>query len=414
MPPEIVKPAAIARFRVGQSYEALARGDYEVAAQCARLALELDTKRGEALIVRALCVAGRGGHGEIGALEGAALPKLGASGPWSVAWIACLNGETGAGEAFLLELTRRKPRNATVRALLGFCQAVNGKPRESLASRKVALELARTEGALSPTIREAEESCHRFVLAQNLTALGQLGEAQTELEWLSRYRARVENVGGRLIGLDVLALDLENLKWQVARGENDLALENARQLAQAQSEASAQIQIGEALAESREEALREAAERCYQRALEHGFYPQVKAALSRLAYDREDRVGARALLLESLDCTAKRPPDGAHPLAQLDDVLNGLRAVEDAAPARVEGWEIELECAKMGLDVKQLFLLCLFADEAAAHAAAHEIFEALLPGKKWRERVKTVRAPERYQPDEPMAPGIYGSRWVEE
>ena len=414
-PADLRKPAAIARFHVGQAYEALARGDYAVAAHCARLVFEVDKTGAEAMVVRAICAAGRGGRVEIGPPESAALAKLGHDAQWALAWAACLNGDTGAAEAFTLQLARSKPKNPTVRALLAWAQAANGKPREALASRKLALQLAQKDASLSPSLREAEAACHRFVLLQNLTALGQLGEAQIELEWLNAHRARVEVAGGKLIGLDALALDLEKLKWQVARGQSQIALENARLLAtQNAREARAQIEVGEALSQASEAPLREEAARCFQRALEIGFYPQAVVALSRLAYDRDDTPAARALLLESLDCTKTRPHDAAHPLSQLDDVINGLRLVDDAAPARLEGWEFELECAKMGLDVKQLFLLCLFPDEAQARAAASEIFEALLPGREWQSKMKAWRAAERYQPDEPMVPGVYGSRWTDE
>ena len=413
-PAELTRAAALTRFRIDQGYAALARGEMAEAAHCARLILELDGTRAEAVILRAICNAARGWQGVVGNLENAAATKMGAQGQWALAWIACLQGETGTGEAFLLEQSRRHPQSATVRALLAGCQAQNGKPREALASRKLALQLARQTPHTDAQVAHADEACHRFLLAQNQIALGQLSEARDELDWLEIYRTKCDKASASLVGLDVFALELEELKWQVARGETERALARADQLAAAQPRARDQIEIGEALSEAREELPRRAAQVCYERALEIGFYPQAKVALSRLFYDREERECARRALLESLDMSHPRPHDAAHPLSQLNDVTQGLRLIADAPPAPVQGWEIALDAKGLKLDVKTLHLLILAPDEAAARAQGAEIFEALVPDQAFDDRLKITRAPAQYQPDEPAPPGIYGTRWEDE
>ena len=414
LPAEIQKSAAIANFLIQQGYQALAQADYEGAAHCARLVFELDSKRGEALLMHALCAVARGWSNMVGAPETAAAAKMGAGGQWALAWIACLQGQTGVGEAYLLEQTRRNSKNAMLRALLAYCQAANGKPRESLASRKLALQLAQSNADLTPETRECDEACHRFVLAQNLTSLGQLTEARAELDWLDAFRARREKMGGALLGLDPYALDVEELKWRIARGETDAALTLAQGLAKENPAARHQIEIGDILADAREEPLRELAQVFLERALEIGFYPQVKMALSQLFFDREDKGCARTLLLESLDTTRSRPLDAPHPLSQLNSAIKGLRAIADAPPAKVEAWEISLDAKDLKLDIKQLFLLVIAPDEADARAQSEEIFAALCPGEPLEERVEIKVAPTKYQPDDPMPPGIYGARWDDE
>ena len=411
-PTDARKPALVSRYYIAQGYEALARGDIATASHAARLICEIEPERDEATLIRRVCAAARGWQGG-GAHLKIIADKHGVGGRWALCWIALAENNSALAEAMLLELVRSRPRNATLRALLGHCQMRNGKPREALASRKLALQLARNSNEIAPELRPDEEACHRFALAYNLTELGQLTEARAELDGLAAHRAERET----LLGIDPIRLDLEELKWQIARGQTENALQSAADLAETEPRASNWLDIADAFAETSEQQLLQAAKTYYERALKSGFYPRAKVALSRLAFDRDDKAAARELLLEALDTQLERPRDANHPLVLLDSVIQGLRAVDDAKPETVKAWEVALQTQGLKLDIKQLFLLCLSPDEARARALADEIFGAIVPDvprdEEWARRITVTHAPTQYQPDEAAPAGIYGSRWEE-
>ena len=424
-PTDLGKPEDLARFHVAQGYEALSRGDIAAAAHCARLVCEIDPNRDEATLIRRVCAASRGWRGLNNAHTKQLADKHGIGGRWALAWIACAENQTQIAEAMLLELTRARPKNATIRALLGHCQMRNGKPREALASRKLALELCQNAPATAlasmhvpateaaPDLADCEQAAHRFALAYNLVALGQLSEARAELDWLGEHRGRREEAGQTLIGLDARELDLEELKWHIARGQSEKSLQLAGAIAADSATAQTNLEVADALAQSSEPELLNAAQLYYERALAIGYYPRAKFAIAGLYFERDEKARARGLLLESLDARIERPSDASHPLSLLDNVISGVRAIDDARPEKVAAWEIALDAKDLKLDIARLFLLCLAPDEAGARALAQEIFEALLPAQDWGARIAATRAPTQYQPDEPAPPGIYGSRWEE-
>ena len=410
------KPKTRAHFYVRQGYEALARGDIDGAAHCARLVCEIEPERDEAVLIRRVCAAARGWKGG-GAATKAVADKHGLGGRWAMIWIALGENNSALAEALLLELIRSRPKNATLRALLAQCQLRNGKPREGLASRKLALELNAQSAEVSSELRAHETANHRFALAFNQIQLGQLAPAREELDWVAAYRAQMRKANEKLIGIDEYAVDLEELKWQIARGQANDALDWARQLAQNTPKAAIYLDVADALHETSDETLLAASQCYYERALEIGFYPRAKLALAHIYFNRDDRATARALALDSLDTRRERPNDANHPISVVGTVIEILRSIDDAAPEKVKAWEICLNAKDLKLDIKQLFLLCLTPDEARARQLAQEIFGALMPDEnfdeEWQRRVTVTHAPTQYQPDDAAPAGIYGSRWEE-
>ena len=409
------KPKMRAHFYVRQGYEYLARGDIDGALQCARLASEIEPERDEAVLIRRVCAAVRGWKGGGNAQTKAVADKHGIGGKWAMIWIALAENNSALAEALLLEMLRSRPKNATLRALLAQCQLRNGKPREGLASRKLALELHDKSTEIPIELRAHEAANHRFALAFNQIALGQLAPARAELDWLANYRAELEQAGEKMIGIDPYSLDLEELKWQIARGQTAAAMNWARKLADDKPKAKTYLDVAGALHETSDESLLAASQNYYERALEIGFYPRAKLALAHLHFNRDDRITARRLALESLDTRRPRPTDANHPVSVVGTVIEILRSIDDAAPETVKAWEICLDAKDLKLDIKQLFLLCLTPDEARARHIAQEIFGALMPGEnfdeEWQRRVTVTHAPTQYQPDDAAPIGIYGSRW---
>ena len=417
---EIVKPKLRAHHYVRQGYEALGRGDIDLASHCARLAREIEPDRDEATLIHRVCAAARGWSGSGSAHTKGIADKHGLGGRWAMCWIALSEGNAALAEALLLELVRSRPKNATLRALLAQCQLSNGKPREGLASRKLALELLYQSTDIALKLRPHEEACHRFALAFNQIELGQLTEARIELDWLSDYRAGMENAGETPVGIDFDALDLEELKWQIARGQTNDALETAHKLAQNKPKARTYLAVADALHETSDEQLLEASQLYYERVLGLGFYPRAKLALAHLHFKRDARdskTTARQLSLDSLDTRRERPADANHPLSALATVVEVLRSIDDPKPEKVAAYEVCLDAKALKLGIKQLFLLCLTPDEAAARALAQEIYHSLMPDETFDEeferRITVQLAPTQYQPDDPAPVGIYGSRWEE-
>lgn len=415
--PEFDKPNLRANFYVCQGYEALARGDIDGAAHCARLVCEIEPTRDEATLISRVCAAARGWQGSGNAQTKGIADKHGIGGRWALIWIALSEDETSLAEALLLELLRVRPKNATLRALLAQCQLRNGKPREGLASRKLALELCQNMIAIAPELKPHEEANHRFALAYNQIELGQLSEARGELDWLKNHRAQMKKAGEKLIGIDPYALDLEEFKWQIARGQNQVALESAARLVGGQPTAQNCLDVADALHETSDETLLQASQTYYERALEIGFYPRAKLALARLHFNRDDTATARQLVLEALDTRRERPVEANHPLLVLDTVIEVLRTLDDPMPETVKAWEVCLDAKDLKLEISQLFLLCIVPDEIRARGLAHEIYGALLPDvtfdEAWQRRITVTHAPTQYQPDDKMPVGIYGSRWEE-
>ena len=415
--PASEKPRTRANFYVQQGYEALNRGDIDGAAHCARLACETEPERDEATLIRRVCAAMRGWSGSGNAHTKQIADKFGSGGKWAMIWIALSENQTSLAEALLLELMRAHPKNATLRALLAQCQLRNGKPREGLASRKIALEMLRNATDIAPELRAHEEANHRFALAYNQIELGQLSEARAELDWLRDYRAQLEKAGETLIGIDPYGVDLEELKWCIARGQSQIALASAEKLVAGAPRARHFLDVADALHETSDEALLRASQTYYERALELGFYPRAKLALAHLHFNRDEAATARGVLLEALDTRRERPIEANHPLALLGAVTEVLRTIDDAAPATVKAWEVGLDAKDLKLEIKRLFLLCIAPDEARARAMAGEIHAALVPDETfdeaWQNRVTATLAPTQYQPDDVMPPGIYGSRWEE-
>lgn len=415
--PEPDKSKARAHFYVRQGYDALARGDIDGAAHCARLVCEIEPERDEATLIRRVCAAMRGWTGSGGAQTKQIADKHGIGGRWALSWIALSEDNTPLAEALLLELIRSRAANATLRALLGQCQLRNGKPREALASRKLALELHAKSTDIAPELKAHEAANHRFALAFNQIELGQLTEARGELDWLANYRAQLENAGAKMIGIEPYSLDLEEFKWQIARGQTQIALQSAQTLSQSQPNAQTYLDVADALHETSDESLLAASQNYYERALEIGFYPRAKLALAHLFFNRDDAATSRRTLLEALDTRRPRPVDANHPLALLDTVIEVLRTVDDAMPEPVKAWEVCLDAKDLKLDIAQLFLLCLTPDEARARELAQEIYGALMPDEafdeEWQRRITVTHAPMQYQPDDAAPVGIYGSRWEE-
>ena len=415
--PEGDKPKPRANFYVRAGYDALNRGDIDGAAHCARLVSEIEPDRDEAVLVRRVCAASRGWSGGGGPQTKQIADKHGIGGKWAMIWIALGEGNSALAEALLLELIRARPKNATLRALLAQCQLRNGKPREGLASRKLALELLKNSSEIAPAIKAHEEANHRFALACNQIELGQLSEARAELDWIASYRAQMEKSGEPLVGIDVYAVDVEELKWRIARGQTQIALESAAKLVGSAPKAQNFLDVADAFHETSDDALLAASQDYYERALEIGFYPRAKLALAHLYFNRDDAATSRALLLEALDTRRERPVEANHPLAMLDTVLQVLRTVDDAKPETVVALEVCLDAKDLKLDIRQLFLLCIAPDEARARQMAQEIHSALMPDAtfddEWQRRITVNHAPAQYQPDEAMPVGIYGSRWEE-
>ena len=414
---EADKPRLRANFYVRVGYDALDRGDIDGAAHCARLVCEIEPDRDEAVLIRRVCAASRGWSGSGSAHTKTIADKHGIGGRWAMIWIALSEGNTSLAEALLLELIRARPKNATLRALLAQCQLRNGKPREGLASRKLALELYRNAPEIAPELRAHEEANHRFALAYNQIELGQLTQARAELDWIADYRAQVREANQNLVGIDAYSVDLEELKWQIARGQTQIALESANKLVGSAPRAQNLLDVADALHETSDDALLAASQDYYERALECGFHPRAKLALAHLYFNRDDAATSRRLLLEALDTRRERPVEANHPLSVLDTVLQVLRSVDDAKPETAVAYEVCLDAKDLKLDIRQLFLLCLTPDEARARQLAQEIYGALMPDEKfdeeWQRRITVTHAPAHYQPDEAIPVGIYGSRWEE-
>lgn len=402
LPPDGRKPRAAARFWVGKGHEFLSQCDYRRAAHCARLAFENEALNPEALFIHAICQATWKSKAVQELLNLALTARGDFSGLWASAWANTLLDETGRGEALLLDLTRRRPENALLWALLAYCQSTNGKSREALSSRRRGLEVAQKTGDTN------DEANHRFILAQNLTSLAQLEEAEAHFDWIEELRGRQA-----VPGIDDRTWEIQKFRWAIFSGEVEESLERARHIAARYAEARYFILLADMLAGSRQPLLRAAAHDYYRKAQDDGFYPQVVLALAKLAQDADAEKTARELLFQALNATRPRPLDGTHPLRILNDVLSRLQTIDATPPRKASAFEAHLDARGTPLKVKKVLLVCLFENEIETRRAATEVFAALLPGHDLAGRVSVARAAKDNQPTNSVVPGIVQSYWDE-
>jgi len=389
-------PARMAHWNE-RGFEFLGAADFERARLCSRLSLECERTNPRAWLVLGVCLAFEGEAGVKELVDATLNREPNFSAQWAKALSLCLENQTEAGEAFLLELSRRRPKDATIRALLGFCQSANGKAREALATRQLALRL----GGQNAPSDVASQACHRFDLAQSLVALGQLDAAQSELAWLDEHLQR----GIEPRALNLFALRFEWLRLHIAREDVAATQQVACELAGERDDTASVLQLADALAEAGERASRDLSLQFYERILERGHYPQAKIAVSRLHFDRDDLPLARQWILASLDTTSPRPIDARHPLNLVGDALVGLRACSPVAPQKATAFEACLDAKSWELGRDTITLLGCFEDEAQALHAAQELFGAIAPDKSVDERITITRASDEFQPKEPVSPG---------
>jgi len=411
VPTALVKPKAIAHFHVLRGYEALARDDVFTAAYHARLVLELEPWRAEALLLHAICRASSGEKGGLTKFFELPATRSDECNGWMMAWLACLNDDFGNGEFWLINLIRFRSKDASVRALLAICQFANGRERQALDSINNALDLILQQSDLAPTMRIADEACYRFILAKNLIKLGKLKEARPQLIWLAEHRADARSQGGQLIGLDAFAVDQEELKWQIGQEGYGSAASLAKLLAMERTAPNDQIAIGNVLWESCDEVLLLIAQGCYERALQSGLYPNAKVALAQIEAFRGEDVVARALLLDALNTRAERPHDSVSPELLLEWVFRELRDVDDAPPFVMPSWSVAFDVTGLKLQKNEFSILCLAPNEAHARAQGEEILAALAPGEPVAERIQVSKACAANQNDQPKIPGLHRVAW---
>jgi Zn-dependent protease with chaperone function len=401
----IGKPKAQIIAAVNAAHIALGECNYKKALVASRIAFDLEATNPDALLIYSVTNTAIYGGDFSSYLNLAREQRNGWNANWATAWMLCLINATESAETILLGLSQQKPSSACIWALLGYCQAMNEKPREALNSRRRSLQLSQEAGDVE------DEACHRFVLAQNLTALGQLDEAQPHLEWLRNYAQN-----GEIKAFERISLDLEILRFDMAMGEEAKALEAAKHIGDQYPEPSQQIRLGQVLNESREKVFMDAAETYFYKALETGFYPEAKFALSGIEYERENKLKARELIVESLDCLRERPNDASHPLSFLSGAVDGMRILDDRKPVKVSGYEVHLEMEKAGLkltdaEIEKISLLCFASNIDEAKVLAMDAFGALFPNRELVHLLNANSAPENFQPHEPIPSGIYSCRW---
>jgi Zn-dependent protease with chaperone function len=403
LPDDIKSPRAVAQFWAEKGASFLEDCDYKHAHHCARLAFEAKHKHLAGMLIYGISGAFERDLQDAGTVNSALQLSQKSDARWAAAWGNCLLGQSAVAEAYLVELTKEKPQNPMLWALLGQCQTDNGKPREALFSRRRSLELVGQIGDME------DEACHRYDLAKSLIQLGQMDEALVEFEWLQLRRKE-----GPLRGIDDFGFGLGWLKWQIVSGNIDSTREFARELAATHSEAVYLLALGDVLDESPSDELKREARFYYEQALELGFYPEVKLSLAKMALDAGDKAQARQLVIEALDAGKERPFDASRALDVLQSALSSLTVIAGLPPTKVVAYQAHLDASDTPLKLKDLWLLCYFPDEATALAASTEVFEALLPEYELEEWINIGVADAEHQPKGPVSPHIGDFRYVAE
>jgi Zn-dependent protease with chaperone function/tetratricopeptide (TPR) repeat protein len=403
IPPDIVKPEAIAHFWADKGAAFLATCDYERAVHCARLAFE--AKQGD---LAGLLVYGIGGafernHTSSNVANLVWYHSRGDNVRWALAWANCLLDDARRGETYLLGLTRSKPQIPLFWALLGQCQIESGKPREALSSRRRALEEVQKNGP------KGDEVYYRYDLAKSLVTLGLVDEALPEFEWVLERHQK-----GSLVGVHDFGLGMDWLNWHLVSRNSSPVVRLAEELANTHKEARHLLPLADLLATSPFDELKLAARSYYEQALEIGFYPNALLSLARISLGAGEKGGARRLVLEALDAGKPRPFDSVRATEVLEKALGLLLEISEAPPAESTAYQIHLDASDTPLKLKDLWLLGSFKDEETALTAGTEIFEALLPEYELEEWINVEMAEPEHQLQEPVAPGVRSFRWVVE
>lgn len=194
-------PARMAHWNE-RGFEFLGAADFERARLCSRLSLECERTNPRAWLVLGVCLAFEGEAGVKELVDATLNREPNFSAQWAKALSLCLENQTEAGEAFLLELSRRRPKDATIRALLGFCQSANGKAREALATRQLALrfewlrlhiareDVAATQQVACELAGERDDTASVLQLADALAEAGERASRDLSLQFYERILER--------------------------------------------------------------------------------------------------------------------------------------------------------------------------------------------------------------------------------
>lgn len=365
-----------------RAYAALAECDYKTAAVASRLALKLSQKCTEALLANGVAEAYFGNEEASNKSINLIYARHSLTGTltWGFGWAFLLQESLDAAEVYLLDAAMRYPKEPTLLAVLARCQWERGRLAESYRNIKSAVDLKPDDFAL------------RFSYTRNLLDLKRAKAARDQAERLEQERPD---------DLEVMCL---GFSAAMLLGHQDEAARRAERVMEVHPGPKALEMLGGICSYAHDD---ERAKTYFEAAREHGFSPSVLVTLAGIEYGRENKSGARDLLLEALDMTKEPLPESEPVLRLLPSIFQGLASCNEEVKG-CSAWSAKVDLDDAPGELDGIMLLVCAPTVDAAKEYVSRIHSAMYPERDL-DPTKVEWKPEPdEQPEGRICPGIYG------
>jgi Zn-dependent protease with chaperone function/tetratricopeptide (TPR) repeat protein len=362
---------------------ALATCDYLRAQVAGRMAISLNNKNVEGVLVYLTAMAGLGLWDHFGqnlefirSQTALATPST----SWGAAWALFLAGDWARAEGLLLQAVERHPNNTTFLAMLAATQARRNKLQSAVLNAANAADLEPDDTELAK-------------LAINLALdTGRLREADARLRTIqAQANTDVE------IALCLVELHLMKHEYDEARKASD-------SVRAADSSAPSLIRLGHSFQTGRQD---DSARQFYSEALNLGHYPEALLGLARLATNEKRREDARELLGRALNTKLETGLKGRTGV-QLFHALVGQLSLLEEPIADCKAWIVTCPAAGTPPALAGVSLMVYALTRYAAEEHLDFVLKAMEPDSRpksaaqlqWRD------APADQQPLRPVREGI--------
>ena len=303
--------------------------------------------------------------------------------PWGIGWGLLLLGDWVHAEAFLQQARLRKPKSATVLALLAISQVRRGKLFSAIAS-------ARRAATMQPADKE-----YAKLLVDLLLEAGFLREANEQLSQLHEAAATDHELMISMVKFCLMSKQLE------------VADQWAEFAAQSPAGPNKWVQLGETYENARQD---EKAADFFRQALNQGHYPGALVGLGRLEIHRRNFDQAKAHFTAALNLSATAGEGSVNPVELVVPIFLQMRALRDPV-LDCKAWIVTMskEMKPPALAGVTLLVYAPTLEEAKAYLSS--TLAAMQPEEKMPPLPNAVvwkSGTREQQPDGPVHPGIQG------
>ena len=369
---------------IEEGARALAKCEYLRAHTAGRLAIDLNNKNVDGVLVYLVASAGLGlwsNFSQNFEFVRVRTALSTSSATWASAWTLFLAGDWSRAEGLLLRALERQPQNTTLLAMLAVTQSQRNKFQSAVLNATKAADL-------EPNDQELAKLATRLLLDG-----GRLREAISRLHPIESQASSDSE-----IAVMVVRLRLLKHQYKEAREAADVARQADKNSSQGL------IDLAGVFESARQD---ECAVEFYREALTVGHYPEALLGLARLAANEQRRNDAKELLISALNLEQKTAPKGRTAIELFYPLVSQLSFLEDPR-ADCKAWIVTFPPGATPAALAERSLMLFGTTRYAAESHLDFVLKAMQPGNcpnssthlQWRE------APADKQPARPVREGI--------